>query len=149
MSSNPVSECNAIDTLGVLDLFLPRIVLGKAAGESGQKNNSGELDTKGFSFLKRDLVRLLGTICHERKNVQDRIRECGGIEVVMKLCVIDERNPCMSSRLTYFSHEHSFFADLQEHALFALRNILFKNPENQSVVDSIKHVDGHSAKVTI
>ena len=51
-------------------------------------------DTKGFAYLKRDLVRLLGTLCYRRSDVQNRIRECGGIQVVLNLCVIDERNPC-------------------------------------------------------
>jgi ataxin-10 len=48
----------------------------------------------GFSYLKRDLVRLLGILCHETKEIQDRVRLCGGIEAVMNLCVVDERNPC-------------------------------------------------------
>ena len=51
-------------------------------------------DVPGFSYLKRDLVRLLGILCNEARAVQDRVRECGGIPVVMNLCVVDERNPC-------------------------------------------------------
>ena len=51
-------------------------------------------DIPGFSYLKRDLVRLLGILCNEARAVQDRIRECGGIPVLMNLCVVDERNPC-------------------------------------------------------
>jgi ataxin-10 len=39
-------------------------------------------------------VRLVGILCHHDKAVQDRVRECGGIEAVMNLCVVDERNPC-------------------------------------------------------
>jgi ataxin-10 len=56
-----------------------------------QQSTAGGL---GFQYLKRDLVRLLGILCHRRKAVQDRVRECGGIEAVMNLCVVDERNPC-------------------------------------------------------
>lgn len=84
------------ETLRLVDRFLPRIVFGKAAASPGQPNPSSANipDTTGFAYLKRDLVRLLGTICHEHKEIQDRIRECGGIAVVMNLCVIDERNPC-------------------------------------------------------
>ena len=54
---------------------------------------------EGFSFVKRDLVRLLGIIVLDDKGAQDRVRECGGIPVVMNLCVIDDRNPCTSSTL--------------------------------------------------
>ena len=50
----------------------------------------------GFPYLKRDLVKLLGILCHDSKPIQDRIRCCGGIPIVLNLCVIDERNPCKS-----------------------------------------------------
>ena len=52
------------------------------------------LGKAGFSYVKRDLVRLLGISCAGERAVQDRIRACGGIPVVMNLCVTDERNPC-------------------------------------------------------
>ena len=48
----------------------------------------------GFNYLKRDLVRLLGILSFESREVQDRVRECEGIPVVMNLCVPDDRNPC-------------------------------------------------------
>jgi len=51
-------------------------------------------DVNGFQYLKRDLVRLLGILCSGSKAVQDHVRDRGGIEVVMNLCVVDERNPC-------------------------------------------------------
>jgi len=53
--------------------------------------------TAGFSFLKRDLVRLLGVLCYGMKSVQDRAREAGGLPVIMNMCIIDERNPCESN----------------------------------------------------
>lgn len=60
-------------------------------------------DPKGFAYLKRDLVRLLGILSSDRPAVQDRVRACGGIPVVLNLCVVDDRNPCeyfaASSRL--------------------------------------------------
>ena len=110
------------ETLRLLDLFLPRITLGKAAPapvpvdraresarelhREAQAQDAGgharRSDPKGFSYLKRDLVRLLGILSSERKTVQDRARACGGIQVVMNLCVIDDRNPCKcSSRCVY------------------------------------------------
>jgi Spinocerebellar ataxia type 10 protein domain len=58
------------------------------------KEEDGGLAKTGFAYLKRDLVRLLGILCWRKKYVQDRIRLCGGIPVVMNLCVVDERNPC-------------------------------------------------------
>lgn len=60
----------------------------------------------GFSYVKRDLVRLLGVLCAGEKVVQDRVRACGGIPVVMNLCVVDERNPCESLDFTCSSIFH-------------------------------------------
>ena len=59
-------------------------------------------DGSGFSYLKRDLVRLLGVLAHGVKDVQDRTREAGGLPVIMNLCVIDERNPCKSHFATVY-----------------------------------------------
>lgn len=55
--------------------------------------------SNGFSYLKRDLVRLVGVLCHQDKTFQDHIRVCGGIPVIMNMCVVDERNPCTSNLL--------------------------------------------------
>ena len=98
------------ETLRKLDAFLPRITLGKAAPAavpiSQVKERARELhgahasgdnapgSPRGFAYLKRDLVRLLGILAADRKAVQDRVRACGGVQAVMNLCVIDERNPC-------------------------------------------------------
>ncbi|KAJ7460628.1 spinocerebellar ataxia type 10 protein domain-containing protein [Mycena latifolia] len=118
------------ELLRLLDVFLPRINFGKPVRADGraalpthtQPPQGGDgRDSTGFSYLKRDLVRLLGILCHGTKAVQDRARLCGGIEVVMNLCVIDERNPY-----------------LREHAIFTLHNLLERNPENQAVVEAIK-----------
>ncbi|KAJ7880331.1 spinocerebellar ataxia type 10 protein domain-containing protein [Mycena olivaceomarginata] len=118
------------ELLRLLDLFLPRINFGKpvrADGKAALPTHTQPLevgdghDGTGFAYLKRDLVRLLGILCHGITAVQDRARLCGGIEVVMNLCVIDERNPY-----------------LREHAIFTLHNLLQGNAENQAVVEAIK-----------
>ncbi|KAK7687933.1 hypothetical protein QCA50_009152 [Cerrena zonata] len=114
-----------LDTLRLVDRFLPRITLGQRVSPSPLKDASGKTpespdenirtagakaqseDPKGFMYLKRDLVRLLGILAYRSKGVQDRVRLCEGIPVVLNMCVIDERNPY-----------------LREHAIFALRNIL-------------------------
>ncbi|KAF9462934.1 spinocerebellar ataxia type 10 protein domain-containing protein [Collybia nuda] len=122
------SECGIveclIELLRLFDLFLPRINFGKpVVSTSGMTTPTQQStpDNTGFMYVKRDLVRLLGILCHGVKAVQDRARESGGIEVVMSLCVVDERNPY-----------------LREHAIFTLRNLLKDNLENQAVVEGIK-----------
>ncbi|KAH9004705.1 spinocerebellar ataxia type 10 protein domain-containing protein [Lactarius hatsudake] len=113
-------------TLRSFDAFLPRINFGKIKpsyphgdGGGGAPAQSG--GEAGFSYLKRDLVRLLGILCYNNKAMQDRVRLCGGIPVVLNLCVIDDRNPY-----------------LREHALFAMRNLLHNNSENKAVVDTFR-----------
>ncbi|RDB23860.1 Ataxin-10 [Hypsizygus marmoreus] len=116
-----------IDLLRLFDLFLPRIQFGKpvknlpSAQETPTQQSTA--DPTGFQYLKRDLVRLLGILCHEIKAVQDLVRERGGIQIVMNLCVVDERNPY-----------------LREHAIFTLHSLLKDNRENQAVVDAIKPI---------
>lgn len=65
---------------------------------------------------------------------------CGGIPVVLNLCVVDERNPCECPRRRTLACAllTCAGADLREHAVFALRNLLHGNAENQAFVDGIK-----------
>jgi ataxin-10 len=113
-----------IDLLSLLDIFLPRIQFGKPVNSDGtplSSDKSPSADVSGFSYVKRDLVRLLGVLSHGAPAVQDRTREAGGLPVVMNMCVVDERNPY-----------------LREHAIFTLHNLLKNNPKNQGFVDSVK-----------
>lgn len=72
----------------------------QSASSAPNGNGNGDDDEgpvkRGFAYLKRDLVRLLGILCSGDSAVQDRVRLCGGIPVVMNLCVVDDRNPCTS-----------------------------------------------------
>lgn len=99
----PVDDCLTycfLDTLRLLDLFLPRIYFGKSVpSPATAQQHVPEVDATGFLYVKRDLVRLLGVLAHESPAVQDRTRNADGIPVVMNLCVIDERNPCMFTSL--------------------------------------------------
>ncbi|EIM80460.1 uncharacterized protein STEHIDRAFT_125988 [Stereum hirsutum FP-91666 SS1] len=139
-SKEGLIEC-LIDDLRQLEAFLPRIQFGKNVDDArgaadadlsetsdntlGDAASTGaDVDTKGFAYLKRDLVRLLGILCHENRDAQGRVRRCGGITVVMNLCTVDERNPY-----------------LREHAIFTLRNLLHKNAENQAVVNEIQPME--------
>jgi ataxin-10 len=130
------------ELLHLLDLFLPRINFGKPVTSSsaqGTPTQQSTADGTGFQYLKRDLVRLLGILSHGSKAVQNRARDCGGIEVVMNLCVVDERNPCekLLSVAVVFRRSYTH-ADLREHAIFTLHCLLEDNPENQAVVNAMQ-----------
>ena len=71
-----------------------------------------------------------------------------GIEVVLNLCVVDERNPCAYSQSITPREAHQSTPDLREHAIFALRNLLHESKENQAVVEELKPMgtwDGSAA----
>lgn len=126
-----------------MDLFLPRINFGKPVSDSPSADirtptQQSVADPTGFQYLKRDLVRLLGILCHGSKAVQDHARSCGGIQVVMNLCVVDERNPCQCYFLSRDGYYLIYFIDLREHAIFTLHSLLKDNLENQAVVDAIR-----------
>lgn len=110
-------DCSFAGLLQRFDRLLPRIMFGKpmdlstlslppgvshqthpasttAVPPKGSAADDESPVKAGFSYVKRDLVRLLGVLCAGEKVVQDRVRACGGIPVVMNLCVVDERNPC-------------------------------------------------------
>jgi len=111
-----------IELLRLLDAFLPRIFFGKAViNPVTDRNMPSTADPSGFLYLKRDLVRFVHVLCHKDKTFQDRIRICGGIPVIMNMCVVDERNPY-----------------LREHAILALRNLLDDNKDNQDEVNRIQ-----------
>jgi len=114
---------SSVELLRLLSDFLPRILLGQPQVDpaSATTVTPAQSDPAGFAYIKRDLVRLLGVLCHDDRESQDAVRQRNGIQLIMNMCVVDERNPY-----------------LREHALFALRNLLHNNPENQAVVDEFK-----------
>ncbi|KIL00750.1 hypothetical protein PAXRUDRAFT_795060 [Paxillus rubicundulus Ve08.2h10] len=115
---------SAIELLQALDIFLPRINFGKPVvfpGTNQEIVSPAAADPTGFSYLKRDLVRLLSILCHKDRKTQDCIRNCDGITVILNMCVVDERNPY-----------------LREHAIFAMHNLLEGNEANQAVVNSLQ-----------
>ncbi|BGP56382.1 hypothetical protein JCM8202v2_004000 [Rhodotorula sphaerocarpa] len=82
--------------------------------------------------LQRTAVQYLGIVSFipvqasrstalRAQEAQDRIRIAGGLELVLGMCQIDDRNPTM-----------------REHALFVIRNLLKGNQANQDFVDALK-----------
>ncbi|GAA5839593.1 hypothetical protein JCM9279_005994 [Rhodotorula babjevae] len=90
--------------------------------------------TAAVAQLQRTLVQFLGivsfspplTTAHPRpservRRTQDTVRDKGGLELLLSLCQMDERNTTM-----------------REHALFAVRNLLKSNQASQDYVDALK-----------
>ena len=56
------------------------------------------IELEGIALLKRSCVRLLGIITFEQKEGQDRLREAGGLTLLLGLCQINDSNPSTFSR---------------------------------------------------
>ncbi|XP_047321440.1 ataxin-10 [Impatiens glandulifera] len=74
-----------------------------------------------YRGFRRDIVAVIGNCVYRRKEVQDEVRERKGIFVLLQQCVIDEENPF-----------------LREWGLWAVRNLLEGNMENQRFVSELE-----------
>lgn len=109
--------------LGILRDLEPPAMVRKAIrhveNEEGRAFSSIKVcPYKGF---RRDLVGVIGNFSFRRKHLQDEIRDKGGIPLLLQQCVTDEENPF-----------------LREWGLWAIRNLLLDNPENQQEVSDLR-----------
>ncbi|XP_078369346.1 ataxin-10-like isoform X2 [Oculina patagonica] len=80
--------------------------------------DSGELSpSHGF---QRDLVRVIGNMCYRHPANQNKVRELEGIPLLLDHCNVDDHNPYIC-----------------QWAIFAIRNLLENNIENQNIVSSM------------
>lgn len=73
-----------------------------------------------FGF-KCDLIRLIASLVYRHRDNQDQIRELGGVLLLLESSQFDARNPL-----------------IKEASIFALRNLLEGNLENQLLVKELK-----------
>uniref|UniRef100_A0A8C6V1V2 Ataxin-10 n=1 Tax=Neogobius melanostomus TaxID=47308 RepID=A0A8C6V1V2_9GOBI len=71
--------------------------------------------------FKAHLIRLIGNLCHNKTDNQNKIRELEGIPLILDNCNIDSNNPFIN-----------------QWAVFAIRNLLQNNLENQKLVASLE-----------
>ncbi|OUM58607.1 hypothetical protein PIROE2DRAFT_64298 [Piromyces sp. E2] len=72
-------------------------------------------------MFKSDIMTIISGICYDCKQIQDEIRELGGLPLILANCNIDNNNPY-----------------IKERSVFAIRNLCHKNPENQKIIDSLE-----------
>uniref|UniRef100_A0A3Q1JG33 Ataxin-10 n=1 Tax=Anabas testudineus TaxID=64144 RepID=A0A3Q1JG33_ANATE len=85
---------------------------------------SGDEDSSSHSpviSFKAHLIRLIGNLCHSNTNNQNKVRELEGIPLILDNCNIDSNNPFIS-----------------QWAIFAIRNLLEHNTQNQELVASLE-----------
>ncbi|KAE8270841.1 hypothetical protein A4X09_0g1471 [Tilletia walkeri] len=110
--------------------------LSTASPAATQLENAGGPGKMAFTYLKRELVRLVGIVSFVEarggsesdkegvRDVQDYVRELGGLFVVLGMTQIDELNPY-----------------IREHAVFALRNLLAGNQTSQDLIAQLRKVE--------
>lgn len=88
-------------------------------GETSYVHQTGKMyPYKGY---RRDIVSVLANATFRRKHVQDQVREGGGLFLLLQQCVVDENSPF-----------------LREWGLWAMRNLLEGNRENQREVAELE-----------
>ncbi|CAO3612103.1 unnamed protein product [Cunninghamella blakesleeana] len=91
--------------------------------------NDKEKSKLGFHYLKREIVKCIGSLCYKDKSNQDLVREYGGLPLILNQMKIDETNPY-----------------IREHAVLALRHILENNIENQQLISEMKPIEAIQSK---
>lgn len=102
--------------LDLLRKLEPPTTIKKALNQS--PSSGKPCPYRGF---RRDIVAVIGNCAYRRKEVQDEIRERGGLFVMLQQCVTDDDNPF-----------------LREWGLWCVRNLLEGNEENQKVVAELE-----------
>ncbi|XP_041833523.1 ataxin-10 [Melanotaenia boesemani] len=85
---------------------------------------SGDGDPSSHSpviSFKAHLIRLIGNLCHSNPNNQNKVRELEGIPLILDNCNIDSNNPFIN-----------------QWAIFAIRNLLEHNRQNQELVAALE-----------
>ncbi|KAM3587865.1 uncharacterized protein V6R79_015550 [Siganus canaliculatus] len=102
--------------------------IGKASKNvfSSAQNFSSFSDDESYSdspviSFKAHLIRLIGNLCHSNTQNQNKVRELEGISLILDNCNIDSNNPFIS-----------------QWAIFAIRNLLEHNKQNQELVAGLE-----------
>ncbi|KAG0252698.1 hypothetical protein DFQ27_007901 [Actinomortierella ambigua] len=130
---------NAIELLRQADVSLAKVSkpVGPAGADTaptslGANSNSTLLSdtstTQGqqsfFEGMKRDIVRLVGNLAYRSRDVQDRVRDCNGLVVMLSQCNIDDANPY-----------------LREYAILAMKHLLMGNLESQKLINELQPIE--------
>ncbi|KAG9302289.1 hypothetical protein G9A89_008780 [Geosiphon pyriformis] len=110
---------NCIALLQQADLTLTRVT----RSQSTPVDQTSQYK-KGLCYIKRDIVKVIGNMAYENQLVQDEVRRLGGIQLILNQCNIDDNNPY-----------------IREHAIFAIRNLLQGNIENQKLINELAPVN--------
>ncbi|XP_029597849.1 ataxin-10 [Salmo trutta] len=110
-----------------VDLLQQVHALGKTsknvftAAQNFSLAQGGDCSSSPSVSFKAHLIRLIGNLCHGNTANQNKVRKLDGLPLIMDNCSIDSNNPFIS-----------------QWAIFATRNILEHNLENQELVAALE-----------
>ena len=90
-------------------------------GQLNDINNRDEEFLNPVFGFRRNLIGLIGNLVYENKPAQDYLRESEGLAALLDCAKIDERNPF-----------------ILQWSIFAIRNSLQKNEQNQNFIIQLK-----------
>jgi ataxin-10 len=136
------------DLLRTTESFIPRVKPFRPNDASSTESSDGTTGLTGFAPLKRDLVQLAGLLANDDKATQDQIRECGGMQVILSMCVTDDRNPRKHICYHYTNGKGNEWLTpppcpslvIREYALLAVRNLMIDNEANQAIIKEMDPV---------
>lgn len=82
--------------------------------------------------FKRDLIRLIGNLCYQHRENQDKVRKMDGISLILDCCNIDGKNPF-----------------ILQWSVFAIRNLCDGNAENKAYIAALNHQGNAPSPVLI
>ncbi|EEB08534.2 hypothetical protein SJAG_03692 [Schizosaccharomyces japonicus yFS275] len=105
-----------VDVLGLASNLFPAKTLVATSAASAQDPVRNEF-AEAAAGLKRECLRLITFLLHLHPTLQDEVRELGAIPLILQQCNIDDHNPY-----------------IREITILCIRQLLFNNVENQSLV---------------
>lgn len=78
-------------------------------------------ETKSFPQIKSLIIEIISFMCHDSFSMQEKVRECHGLELVLSNCMIDDNDPY-----------------IKERAIICIKILLDKNPKNQQFVADLE-----------
>ncbi|KAM9824753.1 ataxin-10 [Neosynchiropus ocellatus] len=94
-----------------------------AAQDFSSLSGGGESVSSPVFGFKAHLIRLIGNLCYNHTNNQNKVRELDGLPLILDNCIIDSNN--------HF---------IRQWSIFAIRNLLEHNQQNQELVSSLEQL---------
>lgn len=104
-----------------LELFIP--LLGTIHTKFKPKNFTKKIDevTLEFPEIKSILIEIIANLTYKDHDIQEQVRNLGGLELILSNCIIDDTNKF-----------------IRERAIVCIRFLLENNKENQNVVAQLE-----------